>query len=150
MQNLDQKKMSIFIAAAVGVLLIIVTATLMLSSRSKTAITQTPSTSPTPYARPTLPDYSKLTQEQTLQSYHDRETAANAQDAQIQKTFPWLNELPLQTEDFFLYFNVRSAKFTALIYAQPSRLEEVKATIKQQMQSKNIPTGTYEILYVQK
>lgn len=146
--NINQKKMSIYIAVALGILALIAGATLLLSSRPAN---QPPtSITPTPVARPTLPDYSQMSEPEKLDSYLKRETEANVADEQIQAKFPWLNSLPIQTADYFLYFDVRKEQFVALIYAAQERQEEVKNTIQSELQTRSIPTRLYEIQYIQK
>lgn len=146
--NIEQKRMPIYIGAAAALLVIIAGITLLLNAPQQPTDPSSPT--PTPIARPTLPDYSQMSEPEKLDSYLKRETAANAADAQIQAKFPWLNLLPIQTPDYFLYFDVRNEQFTALIYAPAERQVEIRNAIETELQNRSIPTQLYEIQYIQK
>lgn len=58
--------------------------------------------------------------------------------------YPWLQQLPLQTNDYFVYFETSNNTFTAEIYS-PSREEQLKQEITQRLSALNIDLSKYSI-----
>lgn len=68
--------------------------------------------------------------------------------------YPWYNELPLQTGDYFVYFDVDQKKFISQLYPKSTnptpinqQVENMKQRIMSELQAKKITTSNYEFVW---
>jgi hypothetical protein len=77
----------------------------------ETGMTVTPSIS---WHEPNLSDFSDQAQKKQSDADYDFGTWQE----KIQTNYPWYNNLPLQTKDYFVYFDLDTQTFIAQIYTQ--------------------------------
>lgn len=79
-----------------------------------------------------------------LQSYADKEVADK--NKAIDSAYPWIDKLPLQTETYFVYFDVDKKTFIAKIYTDQTHSEEsLREDVIVSLESNGIPHGSYPI-----
>lgn len=68
--------------------------------------------------------------------------------------YPWLGSLPIQSSQYFVYFNVQQRKFLATIYPNKKstmslqdQTASIKAAISQQLSGMGIPTTVYPFVW---
>jgi len=143
------KKIHIYIIISAICLLFIIGAYYYFSASSKKNIkdgieptsafpTMIPSTEE-PTVEPTL------TQEQLDQLEADKEFGQWTKD--LYDAYPWYDNLPLQTEKYFVYFDIYQKKFIADIYVA-SEQDAIKNEIQSQLKDMGIDTVVYEIAWV--
>lgn len=110
-------------------------------------ITKTPTPLPTPYDN--LPAEKKLELQTTADNNY-----ANIQD-DLLKQYPWYSSMPLQTENYFAYFNLDKKVFIGKIYPQRSSAVTVEDQvtayqneIKNKLQSLKIDLSVYNIEWI--
>lgn len=93
----------------------------------------------------------------TSQEAQNAQSAAdqnyNLHQEELQKNYPWLSVLPLQTNDYFVYFDTDTKTFRATLYVNDSdqpQINTLKKTILSQMQQLEIPTETFPITWITK
>lgn len=60
------------------------------------------------------------------------------------QAYPWLQQMPLQTTNYFVYFETSNNTFTAKIY-DPAQSEQIKQEILNRLTALNIDTTKYNI-----
>lgn len=72
------------------------------------------------------------------------------EQAAIQESFPWFDKLPLQEENYFVYFDAEKVTFFGLLYPKTSssrpveeQVERLKAGIQQRLTDMDIPWKNY-------
>lgn len=61
-------------------------------------------------------------------------------------TYPWYDALPLQTSDYYTYFDIDTQQFISSLYVQPSdskKISELKQQIMEKVQSLGVDTKKY-------
>lgn len=79
-----------------------------------------------------------------LQSYSDKEVADKTKA--IDDAYPWIDKLPLQTEAYFVYFDVEKKSFIAKLYTDQTNSEEsLREDVIVALESNGVPHGSYPI-----
>jgi|GEM_PF-3524881 len=85
-----------------------------------------------------------------------QQAQAEADDAQlqetIQKTYPWIDKLPLQSDNYFFFFDVEKKSFIGKLYPQTTdetsletQVNTMKAAIIEELNNLAIPTTQFPI-----
>lgn len=118
---------------------------------------QTPSSQPSPEpitpfptVFPTEPLPNSLTPTLTFEEQTEVQSVADRDYADWQKnvtdTYPWYNNLPLQTSTYFVYFDLDKKSFIAKLYPSGNQTEAVlKAEILERLEALTIDTNQYPI-----
>lgn len=125
----------------ISLLLLIIAFSPLLTNLGKSKIVPTPlpiiSISPIPSTSQGIAPI------QNHQAQADRNFAAKSKE--IQDLYPWLDKLPIQTQNYFVYFDVNEKQFIAKLYPSSSsnltveqQVEGFKNEVKTKLQS-NIP-----------
>lgn len=97
-----------------------------------------------PTSLPTLdPTVVKLQEEQTQADYN---YAVKQEDTF--KNFPWLDKLPIQNENYFVYYDTDQNKFFGQLYVAENQ-ETLKQEILQKLNDLGVQTEKYEIIWQQ-
>lgn len=79
------------------------------------------------------------------------EKAFAESQANIQRNYPWFNKLPLQTSDYFVYFDVEKKVFVGLLYPSEgsegqiaNQVVTMKAEIRNSLTSLGIDVSKYQ------
>lgn len=92
---------------------------------------------PSPFPPPTSPAELEKYQAETDKIYADLQ---KKQD----EDYPWLQQMPLQATNYFVYFETSNDTFTAEIYSQ-AQSEQIKQEILQRLNGLNIDVSKYNI-----
>jgi len=74
----------------------------------------------------------------------------NKEQAQIDKRYPWLDKLPLQTDSFYVYFDIKKKGFVAKLYPKDSSTKEVtqlKAQVFDSLNTLDLPVHNYPFFW---
>lgn len=89
----------------------------------------------------TIPDSKLSTADQAkLQSVGDKANADYWKN--VTTSYPWYNSLPLQTTDYFVYFDLQKKSFKATIYPKPTTDQQVaimKTEVTNALSAKGVP-----------
>lgn len=99
------------------------------------------------FSTPTI-ESTTLEDQIRIQNSGDREYGERIEA--MQDAYPWLNSLPLQDEQYFVYFDTKTETFTGKLYASPNtqaRRDTLKQNIASQLQALNIPYTEYEFIW---
>lgn len=83
-----------------------------------------------------------LNEDIAIQLKADYEYAHEAES--IERAFPWLTDLPLDEEEYFVYFNFNENRFVARIY-DPEKESGLQAEIYSRLKIMDIPVDDYQI-----
>ena len=96
------------------------------------------------------PDTISTADQQKEQSQADLNYASK--EAQFQQNYPWYNDLPLQTETYYVYFDTNSKSFIGILYPSNSSSASVdnqvagmKSDIQTQLTNLGIPYNNYPL-----
>ncbi len=144
---MDAKKRIIFIAASVVTIVTLFVVYVFISGAKPTAkpaakqrIEVTPETLPS----------SSSPQNQNAQETADKNFSD--QVAKIYSQYPWYSKLPIQTDNYFVYFDIKTKRFTAKIYDASNRLSsndvtQIKNAVTQTLSGFGVNLSTYPIDY---
>lgn len=134
------------------IVLIIITTIIVLLTTPRSQPEPQPSSLPTVSTRPVgsqIPNPSVTfatpipsSQIDEYQSQTDKEYADQVREQDEQ--YPWLQSLPLQTPNYFVYFDTSTNEFTAEIY-NTSQEQQLRQEILSRLQALNINTADYTI-----
>lgn len=98
---------------------------------------------------PDYSDYEKeitpgLNQEQKEQLEADKEFGEWTR--KIYENYPWYNELPLQNEKYFIYFDIYQKKFISDIYVS-SEADNLKKEMQARLQEIGVNISLYEFVW---
>jgi hypothetical protein len=68
----------------------------------------------------------------------------------LYSSYAWYDSLPLQTSDYYTYFDVNSKTFISDLYVSPTdkgKIQSLKQEVIQQLQSLGIDTSTYKLVW---
>ena len=148
--SLKQKKYFSLIIVIFLVLFIVVFIAALFGSRSnqqtEITISPTPSTiSPSAFPSQSAEGYFDLKKQDQKELEFSKE-----QEGMIQN-YPWLNKLPLQTENYFVYFDVEKKAFVGILYpsgSDPSlvnsQVAETKARINKELTDLGVNVAKYK------
>lgn len=129
-------------------ILLIIFAFSLVSSPDNNASSIQP-TNPSPAAqKPSL----NPTQVQQLQTTADRDFAAHQKE--LDKNFPWLDKLPLQKDEYFVFFDTDKKQFVGKLYPKTSggSIDDQVALLKNQvieaLKAQGIPSDQYPISWI--
>lgn len=137
------------IAVSVVLLLIVSIASFILVKSTQKSEAPQATSSYTPELNPTLEavkpeDLSTLSESDQLAIQGEADRRVAERDKTLDQKYPWLNEFPLQNENYFVYFDTDKGKFFGSIYTASE-----EATIKSQVASNfkdlGIDTTTYQV-----
>lgn len=92
-------------------------------------------------------------------STSDQEKAQNEADnnfrkrsVEIKQQYPWLTQLPLQTSNYFVYFDIDTKQFTAFLYTKGTQISEeqksaFKTTIQTRLQQLGADLTKYPLIF---
>ncbi len=132
----------------VACLILVVGYTIFAFSPQKSAETTPPPTPIIQKQKPTL----NPTQVQQLQTAADRNYAQHQKE--LDETYPWLNQLPLSGDNYFVYFDVAKKQFIGKLYPKTSlgSVDDQVVTLKNQvleaLKTQNIPYDQYQFSWV--
>lgn len=109
-----------------------------------TDISSQPTFNPSTPVEPTVTLKPDLNQELEDQSKADREYGEIIQ--QQYTDYPWLEKLPLQTENYFIYFDTNEKKFFGQLYKTENQ-DQTKAEIINKLKELGIAIEQYEIVW---
>ncbi len=62
---------------------------------------------------------------------------------EIENAYPWLDQLPLTTDEYFVYFDITKKTFIAKIYTK--EIDKTKAKISDDLAKKGIDLSKYSV-----
>ncbi|OGK10412.1 hypothetical protein A2767_06485 [Candidatus Roizmanbacteria bacterium RIFCSPHIGHO2_01_FULL_35_10] len=140
------KKIYFYILTLALVLLLIIGIYFLYSRRNQkentTLIVPTPNISITGIQEQSISP--TLTQEEVSQLESDKEFGIWTQE--LYDSYPWYDKLPLQSEKYFVYFDINQKKFIASIYS-PNEQDGIKNEIILQFKDLGIDYEKYEIIW---
>ncbi len=139
------KKINVLIIIVAILLILVLSIYLLISSSlNKKIIVSPPTITPTsflPASNAPLPTLN-LNQQKQVQADHEW----GQWQQKTQETYPWLNKLPLQTPQYYVYFDVNQQKFIADIYIA-SQESLLKTDIVNRLKAQEIPTDSFPFLW---
>jgi hypothetical protein len=144
----------IFICGTVGVVFLIIIFSIALSKSSVQSNPDQPATSNKstmsnniPSNSPTVPTFDPIKQEAG-------EKAFSAEQEAIHNNYPWIDKLPVQTTDYFVYFIVNKKSFVGNLYPADtsknfivSQVVTIKAQIRKSLINLNIEFSKYPFVW---
>lgn len=73
-----------------------------------------------------------------------------AWQSKLYESYPWYDNFPLQTSDYFTYFDIDTKQFVSDIYGDPKntqRIDVIKLEVLQQVQSFGININNYKFVW---
>ncbi len=70
--------------------------------------------------------------------------------SQLYTTYPWYDNLPLQTNDYFTYFDTSTKQFISSLYVSQTdsgKIQSLKQEVIQQLQSFGVDTTAYKFVW---
>lgn len=134
--------------------LILITIFVLLFNSSSTTQQLQPSSSPTssplksslPLPNPSIPLATPLPSEDIAEYQSQTDRLYADQQKKQDEEYPWLQQLPLQNSDYFVYFETSNNTFTAEIY-NASQEQQLKQEILNRLSRLNINTSEYNIIW---
>lgn len=113
---------------------------------SNTLLTATPTTALSPSQKYTITvtygnsdintSFTTLSTDQATQLQGQADKNFNQQLQNTAQQYPWFSQLPLQTDNYFVYFDLNKKQFIARIYNGPSLTQTQLTATKNEIQSK--------------
>lgn len=140
------KKNTKIILAVLGIVLVILIIVLNIYSAKKAQEAQNAGVTPTP----TLGLYPTLSLKDQVKTQQQSDVDTGHLKAETDKQYPWLDKLPLETTEYFIYFDEDKKKFIAKIYLKNRTVEVVKNEVVAELQQQEFPLNTYPIEWIVK
>lgn len=109
------------------------------------APTVSPTTTPVPTLSLPTPTLYPVEQAMEFQAQADKNFADDV--ARRQQTYPWLDKLPIQSDDYFVYFDVEQQKFVGKIYAGGGENTVIKKQITLELNDLGINAEQYGFIW---
>ncbi len=151
MEDLNKNKTMFFIGILVSILIvIIIISSIIISRRQPPAPIPTPtptllptSTIPSISPTPTL-NYKSVDPTEIMKIQTQADTNWGNDYNNTIKKYPWLNDMPISTDKYFVYFDESKKKFGGDIYVK-DEAESLKTEIIEILKAKNIDLDQYPI-----
>ena len=140
------KKNTKIILAVLGIILILLIVILNMYSAKKAQDAQNAGITPTP----TLGIYPTLSEQDQIKTQQESDQRTGELKANSEKLYPWQDKLPIQTTEYFVYFDEDQKKFIAKIYLKNRTVEVVKNEVVAELQQQEFPLNTYPIEWIVK
>jgi hypothetical protein len=149
MEDIKKNKMTLFISFLVIVLLVIIGVSVIFTVKKPTT-PQNPKISVTPtiivatsVPTPTI-NYKNPNPTEMIEIQKQADTNWANDYNKTMQSYPWLKNMPISSDKYFVYFDESKKSFGADIYDKNS-VESIKAEITQKLQSMNIDLNAYPI-----
>jgi hypothetical protein len=140
------KKNTKIILAVLGILLVLLIVLLNIYSTKKAQEAKNAGTTPTP----TLGIYPTLSVKDQIKTQQESDVYTGQLKAESEKLYPWQDKLPIQTTEYFIYFDEDKKKFIAKIYLKNRTIDVVKNEVVAELQQQEFPLNTYPIEWMVK
>lgn len=137
--------MTKYLIIVLFVVVIILSVIVVINSRREKAAQPPQVSFPSPTTSVRLPSPIPIisTEDQIkAQSEADLNFGKWAQD--VNRNYPWYNQLPIQTEKYYVYFDLDLKKFIGRLYANGQQAENLKTEVMRRLSELGIDTSKYE------
>lgn len=87
-----------------------------------------------------------VTQEDEIKAQKAADDNYLKDEARIENSYPWLEKLPIEAANYYVYFDIEKESFIGQLYPQrPSQTEPMKAEILTKLKERGIPTEGYGV-----
>lgn len=135
------KKNTKIILAVLAIILIILVLLLNMYTAKKAHDAALTGTTPTP----TLGIYPTLSVTEQVKTQQASDVHTGQLKADTEKQYPWLDQLPLQTTEYFVFFDEDKRKFIAKLYLKSRSADVVKNEVVAELQNIPVPLDKYPI-----
>ncbi len=129
------------ILAVLAIVLVILVLLINMYTAKKARDAALTGTTPTP----TLGIYPTLSVTEQVKTQQASDVHTGQLKADTEKQYPWLDQLPLQTIEYFVYFDEDKRKFIGKLYVKNRSTEIIKNEVVAELQGIPVPLDKYPI-----